>query len=326
MDDIKPKHVLCFAHRGEAKAFIKRWNLKGSGEKALSGVWSTQAKQLAGDKQPPDVWILGEGIESAGIRLSYLLGRFPEVNSVINLGVAGFVLGGVVPKGFSLPEIGSLVQIRTSYGMHYDQKVRFKSYTNENLLEELPVFDCFSIGRRLTQANEYLYVSGFAAIVDMELWGLHAAAASAGCKLESIKVVSDVVDPNRAIPENLCSLVKSKSDELSELLWQAWTTWEDSRKKPTSRSELPKDFAEQLNSEFPQRFWLSSYQKNELGKHLRALSISKSLEPEELNSIVLKWIRKSQIDHIKGPAKKRGGVLSDRLKEMIYAEGAFGAR
>ncbi len=321
MSDIKRKHALCFAHRGEAKAFIKRWKLKGSSDQKLSGVWGSSS---TAPEIHPHVWVLGEGIELAGIRLAYLLGKFQEVDTVLNLGVAASLRAGIIPKGRRLnqakhPKIGEIVQIRTSYGMHYDQKTRFKSYTSKVIPLGIPSLDCISIGTRLRTPEEGQYVSAFAPVLDMELWGLHLAAKTSACDLYSIKVISDLVESDGAISDSLCERVRSKSDQFSEALYRGWEKWNQYFSVDATKAmQVPTDFFDRLNDRFPDAFWLSTYQKNELSKNMRALAISQSLSDNELAMSLLNHSKLKEIVGIKGPAKRRGALLSSEVKSLVF--------
>jgi len=324
VSDIKPKHALCFAHRGEAKAFIKRWKLKGSPAKELYGVWRSADQQQVQQQVPP-VWIVGEGIETAGIRLAFLLGRHPEIKTVLNLGVAGALKAGLIPGSRKAKrknlDVGDLVQVRTSYAIDYQQKIRFKTYTSATDQDLYQPIDCISVGARLKTASECSYASNFAGLIDMELWGLHAAAQASSVHLEAIKVVSDCIEPGEAPPEELCMRVRSQTDILSESLFEAWTKWQIAKPGPSFDQDSCIDFLSKLDAWFPQTFWLSRYQKNDLSKSLDAIAISKEISQAQLAGKILDWVAAGDIAEIKGPAKKRGSILAGKIKSLVYAPG-----
>jgi hypothetical protein len=161
---------------------------------------------------------------------------------------------------------------------------------------------------------------------------MHAAAKLAKRSLDSLKLVSDIISSEDAPPENLCERVRAKNELWSARLFEGYELWLEQQETVNAYETnvahvdgSPIDAASQLhqklNSEYPGQFLLSAYQKSELRKNLRALEISWDWEPKLLGHKISELAGVQEIAAIKGPAKKRGGILTRRIKELLMQGG-----
>jgi hypothetical protein len=180
--------LLTLAHRPEAQAFMDQLALRSV--KEMEGVYQFDQGYLC---------ITGEGpIESLG-KISYILGRLPQISKVLNFGVAGSLQ----------PELalGQIYSVRTVYA--YQNGPLFKSFTLAGMI------DLVTSDRRILRESDRERVLGMGMMVDRELWGQAYATYQAKIALESYKYISDQAGSAQA-----CEVVKEMALEASLALWE----------------------------------------------------------------------------------------------------------
>lgn len=179
-------HLLTFAHRPEAEAFLGHFELT----KHSRFDWLYLSDQVA-------IAITGEGIQEALGRTGIALGLLPKIEHVVNLGVAG-----ALNKKINLKHIYS---VRSVFA--YDERPYFKSFTASGDI------DLVTSGARVLNSAPLVKLSAMGQIVDREAWGVASAAKEANVKFSSYKYISDVAGTIEA-----CEPVKAMAQEASEAL------------------------------------------------------------------------------------------------------------
>lgn len=179
-------HLLTFAHRPEADAFLRHFELI----KHHSFDWLYLNDRIV-------LAITGEGIQEALSRTAISLGLFPKVNRVINMGVAGALNNKV--------SIGSIYSIRSIFA--FDERPHFKSFNSNGDV------DLVTSGSRVLTTDPLPKLMAMGQIVDREAWGVAFAAKEAGVKLSSYKYISDFAGTLEA-----CEPVKAMAANASESL------------------------------------------------------------------------------------------------------------
>jgi hypothetical protein len=304
--------LLCFAHRGEAQEFLRQLPFVAHPEFRDFWLDSTGARYLL---------LTGEGIENSMARLGFILGRFPQIKLVTNIGVAG-ALRSI--------EVGDVLDIRSVYAQD-----RFQSF-------ELPGdYDIITAQARVLDDEQREKLSAFAPIVDRELWGLVFSAKEAQRPIRALKVISD--KPGQIQGRELCARVKEEAPALSKLLFEAY------QKRSVPRHEEAEENDERLTEHDPlgallnPRFHFSQTQKRQYTKLCELLdpasveTLAKSLEElfcedeqrpkdrarsllarlEELASPYEAKVR-SRLEQLRERAQKRGINLSfdSKLEEL----------
>jgi len=179
-------HLLTFAHRPEADAFLRHFELvKHHG---FDWLYSNDKIVLA---------ITGEGIQEALSRTAITLGLFPKTSRVINLGVAGALNDKI--------EVGKIYSIRSIFAC--DDRPHFKSFQSDGEI------DLVTSGSRVLTTAPLAKLKAMGQIVDREVWGVAFAAKEAGVKLSSYKYISDKAGTIEA-----CEPVKAMAAIASENL------------------------------------------------------------------------------------------------------------
>jgi hypothetical protein len=184
-----PMELLTFAHRGEAKAFLK--NDQFSPVPFLfDGLYKNEHRFLL---------IHGEGLQTTSEKLAVVCGAFREkIHAVINLGVCG----SLRENSFKM---GEIFPIRTCYS-----EGEFKSFSTPSKTG----VDIISSKERVKDLNYAKNLSFFAPLVDREAWAVGSVCHLLNLPFYSFKLISDYSDN-----EDICQLVSSKSEEISESLY-----------------------------------------------------------------------------------------------------------
>lgn len=182
--------LLTFAHRGEAKAFLREFPFKPVNF-AFEGLYLNERKLLL---------ITGEGIQAASEKLSAVLGAYSDIEKIFNFGVCGALEGKF--------NEGQIYPIRTCY-MEKNSSMEFKSFSTQ----EKNGVDCVSAHQRVLDVGYGKYLSYFAPLVDREVWAIGSVSSLFKKPFYSYKYVSDNADG-----EEICQVVSSKAEEISEAL------------------------------------------------------------------------------------------------------------
>lgn len=193
--------LLCFAHRAEAEAFFVNQSYS-SVKKAHNLYLNSDSSTL--------VLIHGEGTHQTMTKVCEVFGIFPEINNVLNLGVAGSTCSTLRKN-----EIRS---IRTCYSGETSNGVspEFKSFTLKTV-DGLGCSDVMTTSKRVTDSKQKEIINHFADLIDRELWAICFSSKHFKKNVYSLKIVSDEVEE-----ENFCQDVKDQAYTLSMELYHAY--------------------------------------------------------------------------------------------------------
>lgn len=181
--------LLTFAHRGEAKAFLKN-NQFSPVPFLFDGLYKNEQRFLL---------IHGEGPQITSEKLAVVCGAFRDkIHAVINLGVCG----SLREKSFKM---GEVYPIRTCY-----REGEFKSFSTPSKTG----VDIISSKERVIDQDYAKNLSFFAPLVDREAWAVGSVCHLLNLPFYSFKLISDYSDN-----EDICQLVSSKSEEISQSLY-----------------------------------------------------------------------------------------------------------
>ncbi len=184
--------LLTFAHRGEAKAFLKNDQFEPI-PFFFDGLYKNRERFLL---------IHGEGSQITAEKLSAVCGAFKgEIHAVINLGVCGSLMNEF--------KIGSIYSIRTCY-----KEEEFKSFSTSNKKG----VDIISSKDRVKDLKKAKNLSFFAPLVDREAWAVGSVCHTLNIPFYAFKLVSDY-----SSSEDICQLVSSKSEEISDNLYEFYS-------------------------------------------------------------------------------------------------------
>lgn len=221
--------ILCFAHRGEAKAFLSELPFKPHKDlnSDLQGTYSLedQGRKLT-------LIITGEGKERAMINLtktlSFLRAKNPTDNyAVINLGVCGLLRVGEF-------QIGDAHLIRTVYSEASSQKMEFKSYS-QNLFDSTDSIDCVTTQERILDDQRATQLSHFAPLVDKEAHAFAMVCDQLQTPFAAIKVISDEARGE------ICSQVKEEANIWSDTLLKKYHQLYPLTSLPSPQEEITID-------------------------------------------------------------------------------------
>lgn len=179
-------HLLTFAHRPEAEAFLSYFEL----EKHKSFDWLYANRKIV-------IAITGEGIQETLARTAITLGLYPDLIQVVNLGVAGALNQKI--------ELRKIYSVRSVFGC--DERPIFKSFLATGDI------DLVTSGTRVLSEAPLAKLRAMGQIVDREAWGVAFAAKEAGVRFSSCKYISDMAGTIEA-----CEPVKAMALEASESL------------------------------------------------------------------------------------------------------------
>lgn len=207
--------LLVFAHRGEARAVLKHYEMKLLTEIPLQLYQSADKLHY--------LLITGEGSLEALAKTSAALGYLNHhLTEVINLGIAGSLHPTVLKD--------QLICARTVYAQQSEQKMYFKSYTLEN-----GEYDVVTAYDRVLDLRQGEYLSAFAPIVDRELWAIAQACSTFHKPLRAYKYISDEIwSQNEG---QFCQQIKENSQIYSEALLECYLKSQSALPEPSSTSE-----------------------------------------------------------------------------------------
>lgn len=193
----KPLKLLIFAHRAEAKSFLKNYPFKAVETGHLDLYFSKE--------QQTYLLLSGEGPEEALLHTAATLGLLSDKKlNLINLGIAGSL--------DQRTEKNKIYAVKTVYGQKNTKEMSFKSFTLSGDT------DLVSSSERVVKKDQAHYLSSFAPLVDRELYGIAKAAQLFKVSLQSYKYISDEVwaDEQGA----LCERIKEEAEVYSDALFE----------------------------------------------------------------------------------------------------------
>lgn len=170
MSDTKKqlKKLYVFAHRGEAQAWLDKYNFNKI-PFVFDGLWTCEDSFLL---------ICQEGIQNATENLSIFLALHAEqVSEIFNYGIVG--------KLDQKLTIGKIYPVRYVY--HFaNNEAQYKSFqlSSEGI-------DCISTYERINQKEKAIILNHFAHVVDRELWAICRVAHIFKLKVNAYKIISD---------------------------------------------------------------------------------------------------------------------------------------
>lgn len=222
-------NLLCFAHRGEAKAFLEFFDLKHSNDDYFDLYLSDDFALL----------ILGEGIQAATESLSAVLSKYSgKIHEVINFGIAG-----ALDKSLEVEEI---YEIRTVYAEKTKNKMEFKSFSAKS---EKSLIDIVTAEERVLSNEHSNKLRPFAHIVDRELWAIASVCKRFRKDFKAFKLISDF-----ASDDVNCFDISLKADKYSEKLYAFYV-------KEFDKKKAYKNFLELI---IPDEFYVTLSQKRQL--------------------------------------------------------------
>ncbi len=270
-------HLLTFAHYPEAAAFVANFDC----HKHAQHTWIFCQKNVI-------IAITGEGLYEAGMRTSLCLGLFPQIDSVLNFGVAGALDRDL--------ELHSSVCVRTVYG--FDQKPLFKSFQAHGQI------DLVSCSQRVLNPEDAAPLKTMARLVDREAWAVAYAAKNAGKDFYCFKYLSDV-----AGELNACEPVKELAHQASGKLLERYLNLS------SPPQELPKLAIEGFHFTFTQQ--------NEVLKLIQKLCIKfQNTQNDWLQHPVIKELQQKELLP-KQRTKEFSGFLKRTLDPFAYRKQQF---
>jgi hypothetical protein len=171
-------HLITMAHLGEAQGVIDAFNLIKKSPELYEG------SEII-------LLLTGEGPFEAATRTAFHLSKYP-IQKIINLGIAGSINDELI--------MGEIYPIRSIY-LIQDLKPAFKTF---NAFDT--GIDCLTSFERILDPEKARKLKGLGGLVDRELWGVAMAAKTAGIKIESFKLISDVAGTIEA-----CEVIKDQA-------------------------------------------------------------------------------------------------------------------
>lgn len=215
--------ILCFAHRGEAKAFLAELPFKPSGD--LENTYHYLEDDILFT-----LTLTGEGTQNATAHLAFLLGHLKALHPEKSFGVLNLGVAGLLRKDQGL-DIGKAYLVRTLYANDELGKPLFKSYTS-NLFESPSSIDCITSSLRVLNKEHSINLSHFATLVDREAHGIGMVCESFQTPFAIIKVISDEAEGE------ICSQVKEEAPLWSDLLLKKYLEVFPTAKLPFEAEEL----------------------------------------------------------------------------------------
>lgn len=209
------KDLLCFAHHGEAQAFLSHFDFKPM-KFFFDGLFESDSYFLL---------LTQEGEQNTTERVTSVISYLhPHIHRVYNIGIAGSL-------NLKL-RIGEIHKIRTSYAFQ-DSEPKFRSFTLAE--EKLP--NCISSDRRVINKELAEKLSCFADVVDRELWAVASSCQLLKKPLSSIKLISD--SPLIQNSFEICEPVRENAQVFSAQLLQYFLSEQKSKPEEIQPAENP---------------------------------------------------------------------------------------
>lgn len=228
---VTTKQLLVFAHRGEAKAFLKYFGA------------NRQPFAVEGFYRCDNLFFLvtGEGGIATSQLLSAVLGAFhSQIATIWHLGIAGTLTTDLPYE--------SIHPVRTFYAANSGDML-FNSFSTA--MAEARV-DCVSADRRIEDSDSATRLSHFAAIVDREGWYAASAARLFRKQFMSAKLISD--DASAPLQQ---SEIQAAADRWSEALLK----WYLDAAMDQQKLRVSEEF---FTDDLPEGFYATTAQKRQL--------------------------------------------------------------
>jgi len=273
--------LLTFAHRPEAQAFFAELELIGT---QYPGFFTTADNHVA-------LLITGEGTANAAENLSFILGRYPMVNKVLNFGVCAGIKSEF--------EIGKIYSIRTHY--FFDgHEFHFKSFTTSDLKAK---WDLVTSAKRVLDPAMATKISPVANLIDREGHSLNSVCQRFNLPYFSYKIISDhagLLQTKTA----LCEMVKEQAPLWSQKLLDHYLDL-------TTLSPLQKDYT------YPEGLYFTQTQKRLFEKFLQALQLTSAPENLLIKIHKLDISPKNKTTHLLQELKKQLNPFLSRIEEKL---------
>lgn len=277
--------LLCFAHYGEAGAFLSNAKRQPCG--------------IVDDFFESDIGLIlitKEGVYDSIQSLTTILTLNDNISRVYNLGVAGGL-----SKQLNLNDI---VEVRTVYA-GAEAGFEFKSFTLNN--EE--TYDCITAHRRIDTEKGLAPLRVIAQLVDRELWGIAKTCHHFSKPLRAFKVISDFANDG-----STCSQVKDQAEIFSQRLYEHFSFLPEYSARREDQADLPTGFyftlsQKELYSKLLSRLRLKfAKAEREIIDDLKS-EIASNLKPKEKTSLLLK-----RMNEILNPHRV---ILEKRIDESL---------
>nr|NIP24013.1 hypothetical protein [Phycisphaerae bacterium]NIR93327.1 hypothetical protein [Gammaproteobacteria bacterium]NIW46580.1 hypothetical protein [Gammaproteobacteria bacterium]NIW98108.1 hypothetical protein [Phycisphaerae bacterium]NIX27828.1 hypothetical protein [Phycisphaerae bacterium] len=241
------KKLLVFAHRGEAKVFIKRGHFQPVGF-LFNGLYEREGELLL---------ISGEGVQSTTERLSAVCAAYAkEIETVINMGIAGSLTQNTAEGETEPIELNGIYSVRTVYGDN-GSDIAFRTFTSDDPNARI---DCISANNRVLEDDDAQRLSWFAQLVDRELWACGSVCALFKLPFCSYKLVSDVAGQGTD-----CIDISHRAGEFSRRLYQFYGELTAQKKRVAK--------AENHEWQLPDAFYATTTQRRQLASLLKNLTV-----------------------------------------------------
>lgn len=265
--------LLHLAHRGEAQAFLS--------ELKMRPLMQGQVDLYSNDKLL--LLIGGEGLFTSIEQVSFVLGRYLEIDEVINLGICGVL-------DEKLAKVGELYKVGSVYA--YDGNgPQFTSYHSTGNI------DLVTSSERVTTPELASKLKPMAVLVDRELWGVARACKMAGIPFQSFKLTSDVAGTE------MCMDIKNRALEYSRKLLAFFLKNFKSEQHNT----------EDVNRKLELEIYCTKQQKIILHKLLGALCLKYNCD----ENTVLTKIDFTKYSALDITDKKRTNLILSELQDLL---------
>ncbi len=266
--------LLTFAHYPEAEAFFAHFKPE-----------RTQNRDWLYRFDNGFIALTGEGIHEALARTMYAASLAPDLQIILNFGVAG-----VIDTRLNL---NAIYEVRSVYA--HDHAPIFKSFNLHGS------HDVVTSGKRVLSHRDAEPLKTMAHLVDRELWGIAFAAKELQVPLQSYKFASDIAGTIEA-----CEVVKARAAEISkELLEKYLALIPATHNLKNTKSELNID-----------GFYFTTSQKHEYHKLITKIAILRGCEIHEVD--LTKMV--SQIRDLKISEKRKTAALLKSLQERVVPQ------
>ena len=264
--------LLVFAHRGEAQTFLKEMDFKSDSD--FNDLYTSDKKLLL---------ITKEGPTNVLTRLGFTLGKYPQIENIINYGICGSLEK-------ELP-IGSIHSPRTIY-----MEDEFKSFPSDKDSK----IDLITTKKRILNEEDGQTLSNFATLVDREAYAIASVAKEFHRNLKVYKMISDHIEE-----AEFCERIKENSLYYSEELFKHYETLSNTKNHNKNEVLLLDD--DDFYFSLSQKRIFKSLIKANTEKHRATIeTILKSVNISELKN-----------DTKKLP-KQRTSLLIERLNKHLY--------
>lgn len=309
--------LLVFAHIAEAQSFIHHLKLKvwkdddcqDSPQKG-SVLFSSGNHFFIDQQQENALLICKEGLFEAMSATSFILGRFPHITHVYNLGVAASCRSDI--------ELGQIYSIRTLYGSGApsEKKPFFKSFStnDQKRWKNTPQADLISSFERVFDSSRAQHLSVFAPIVDREAYAIAWSCQLAAVPFSCAKIISDTPLISNEKAQNLCEMVKEQAAEYSEKLYWHYQNNQDHQLSKTlsDTQRSVEGLVNQLVSRKDLHFTFTSARR--LSGQLYKLYLNQKNRPHNFSDIVEQALANISLDLT---PKKRALELIQSLELTI---------